>query len=139
MIRHDYKRTGLIRAGFQYQDLVAIETLINFYRQRDLYDWVQLEAEERAFRSVEDVVARRPDGCYELTQVKFTADPEASANSLSWAWLTERSGSRKSLLQKWAPTTLRHRAAGTLARAALKTDRIPDASFKQCLKGTKVD
>ena len=139
MIRHDYKRAGLIRAGFQYQDLVAIEILINFYRQRGLYDWVQLEAEERDFRSVEDVVARRPDGRYELTQVKFTADPEASTNSLSWAWLTERSGSRKSLLQKWAPTTLHHQAAGTLARAALKTDRIPDASFKQCLKGTKVD
>ena len=139
MIRHDYKRTGLIRAGFQYQDLVAIEILINFYRQRGLYDWVQLEAEDRDFRSVEDVVARRPDGRYELTQVKFTADPEASTNSLSWAWLTERSGSRKSLLQKWAPTTLHHQAAGTLARAALKTDRIPDASFKQCLKGTKVD
>ena len=50
MIRHDYKRAGLIRAGFQYQDLVAIEILINFYRQRGLYDWVQLEAEERDFR-----------------------------------------------------------------------------------------
>ena len=79
------------------------------------------------------MIARRPDGCYELTQVKFTADPEASANSLSWAWLTEKSGSRKSLLQKWAPTTLYHQAAGTLARTALKTDRIPDASFEQCL------
>ena len=139
MVRHDYKTPGLLRAGFQYQDLVAIEILINFYRQRGLYDWVQLEAEDQDFRSVEDVVARRPDGCYELTQVKFTADPEASANSLSWAWLTERSGSRKSLLQKWAPTTLHHQAAGTLACAALKTDRIPAASFKQCLKGTKVD
>ena len=139
MVRHHYKRTGLLRAGFQYQDLVAIETLIDFYRQRDRYDWVQLEAEERDFRSVEDVVARRPDGLYELTQVKFTADPEASANSLSWAWLTERSGSHKSLLQKWSSTTLRHQDAGTLARAALKTDRIPDAPFEQCLKGTKVD
>ena len=139
MVRHDYKTPGLLRAGFKYQDLVAIEILIDFYRQRDLYDWVQLEAEDQDFRSVEDVVARRPDGCYELTQVKFTADPEASANSLSWAWLTERRGSRKSLLQKWTPTTLHHRAAGTLARAALKTDRIPDTSFERCLKGTKVD
>ena len=139
MVRHRYKRPGLLRAGFQYQDLIAIEILIDFYRQRDLYDWVQLEAEDRDFWSVEDVVARRPDGLYELTQVKFTADPEASANSLSWTWLTERNGARKSLLQKWAPTTLHHQAAGTLARAALKTDRIPDASFEQCLKGTKID
>ena len=139
MVRHRYKRPGLLRAGFQYQDLVAIKTLINFYRQRDLYEWVQLEAEDRNFQSVEDVVARRSDGCYELTQVKFTADPEAPANRLSWAWLTARRGARKSLLQKWAPTTLQHQAAGTLARAALKTDRIPDASFQQCLTGTKID
>ena len=137
---HDYKRTGLLRAGFQYQDLVAIKTLINFYRQRDLYAWVQLESEDQEFRSIEDVVACRPDGLYELTQVKFTADPDALANNLSWKWLTANGGTRKkSLLQKWAATTLHHKAAGTLAQAALKTDRVPDAAFAKCLKGKKVD
>ena len=136
MTGHDYKRTGLLRAGFQYQDLVAIEILINFYRQRDLYAWVQLEAEDQKFQSIEDVVACRPDGLYELTQVKFTADPDAPANHLSWKWLTENGGTRrKSLLQKWGPTTLHHKAAGTLAKAALKTDRVPDAEFVKCLKG----
>ena len=140
MAKHDFKTPGLIRAGFQYQDLVAIEILINFYRRRNLYAWVQLEAEERAFRSIEDVVACTPDGLYELTQVKFTADPDAPANSLSWAWLTENGGIRKkSLLQKWAKTTLCHKKAGTLARAILKTDRVPDAAFAQCLEGTKVN
>ena len=133
------KRPGLIRAGFEYQDLIAVEILINFYRQRDLYAWVQLDAEDQAFRSVEDVVACTPDGRYELTQVKFTADPDASANSLSWAWLTANGGARKSLLQKWAETTLRHKEAGTLARAVLKTDRVPDATFVKCLEDTKVD
>ena len=140
MTGHDYKRTGLLRAGFQYQDLVAIETLINFYRQRDLYAWVQLEAEDQEFRSIEDVVACRPDGLYELIQVKFTADPDAPANNLSWRWLTANGGTRKkSLLQKWTATTLHHKAAGTLAQAALKTDRVPDTAFAKCLKGTKVD
>ena len=139
MAGHDYKTPGLIRAGFQYQDLVAIEVLINFYRQRNLYAWVQLDAEDRAFRAVEDVVACRPDGLYELTQVKFTADPDNPANSLSWAWLTTSTGAGKSLLQKWAETTLHHKATGTLARAALKTDRVPDVAFAKCLGGTKVD
>ena len=140
MVGHDYKTPGLIRAGFEYQDLIAIEILITFYRQRDLYVWVQLEAEEQAFRSIEDVIACRPDGLYELTQVKFTADPDAPPNSLSWAWLTQNGGIRKkSLLQKWAKTTLCHKKAGTLARAILKTDRIPDATFAGCLEGTKVD
>ncbi len=136
---HDFKTPGLIRAGFQYQDLVAIEILIEFYRRRDRYAWVQLDAEDRAFRSIEDVVACTPDGLYELTQVKFTADPDDPANSLSWAWLTKNRGSRHSLLQKWAKTTLHHKAAGTLARAVLKTDRVPDAAFAKCLEGTKVD
>ena len=140
MTGHNYKKTGLLRAGFQYQDLVAIETLINFYRQRDLYAWVQLEAEDQEFRSIEDVVACTPDGLYELTQVKFTADPDAQANNLSWKWLTANGSTRKkSLLQKWAATTLHHKAAGTLAQAALKTDRVPDAAFAKSLKDTKVD
>lgn len=140
MSGHDYKTPGLIRAGFQYQDLVAIETLINFYRQRNLYSWVQLEAEDRDFRAIEDVVACTPDGLYELMQVKFTADPNKSSNSLNWTWLTVNGGvRRKSLLEKWAKTTLRHKEAGRLARAILKTDRVPDAAFARCLRGTKVD
>ena len=140
MTEHGYKKPGLLRAGFQYQDLVAIEILIEFYRQRDLYAWVQLEAEQQEFRSIEDVVACRPDGRYELTQVKFTADPNALSNTLSWEWLTANGGARKkSLLQKWAQTTLHHKEARTLASAALKTDRIPDADFARCLKETTVD
>ena len=137
MAGHDFKKTGVLRAGFQYQDLVAIEILINFYRQRDLYAWVQLEAEDSEFRSIEDVVACRPDGLYELTQVKFTVDP--AVHKLNWEWLTARKDSGTSLLQKWAHTTLHHRSSKTLASAALKTDRIPDASFMACLNCNKVD
>ena len=137
MTGHDFKKTGLLRAGFQYQDLVAVEILINFYRQHDLYAWVQLEAEDSNFRSIEDVVACRRNGLYELTQVKFTADP--MAHSLNWEWLTARKGSGTSLLQKWANTTLYHRSKKTLASAVLKTDRIPDSSFMDCLNGKKVD
>ena len=135
---HNIKRVGLLRAGFQYQDLVAIEVLIDFYRDRKLYQWVQVESEDRSFASIEDVVACRPDGLYELTQVKFTADPESAANHLSWHWLTKKAKSGRSLLQKWSDTTLSHLRNGTLAKAALKTDRIPDEPFRRSLIGTKV-
>ena len=131
--RHNYKRVGLLRAGFQYQDLIAIETLIDFYRHSDLYQWVQIEAEDQSFRSIEDVVACRPDGLYELTQVKFTADPGLEANRLSWHWLTTKTRHGKSLLQKWALTTLHHVENNTLASARLKTDRIPDETFLESL------
>lgn len=138
MVGHDFKKSGLIRAGFQYQDLVAIEILVEFYRRRELYAWVQLDAEDNAFRSIEDVVACRPDGLFELTQVKFTADPDSETNKISWKWLTATRPAGKSLLQKWADTTLRHKQAGTLAQAILKTDRVPDAAFAACLEGRKI-
>ena len=138
MTGHDYKTPGIIRAGFQYQDLVAIETLIDFYRARGRYEWVQLDAEDHAFQSVDDIVACRPDGRYELTQVKFTPDPDARRNALSWAWLTKARAHGKSLLQKWAETTLRHDSCGTLATAALKTDRVPSPSFVRSLEGRRV-
>ena len=141
MLGHDFKKnSGSLRAGFLYQDLVAIEILINFYRKRNLYEWVQIEAEDSEFQSIEDVVACRPDGRYELTQVKFTVDPDAPANHLSWKWLTEiKKKNGTSLLQKWAPTTLRHKEAGTLAWAGLKTDRVPAPAFGRCLKDGKID
>ena len=136
---HNFKKgPGLLRAGFQYQDLVAIETLINFYRQSNLYQWIQVDAEDQSFRSIEDIVACTPDGLYELTQVKFTPDPGSPANSLNWGWLTHKSKSGKSLLQKWADTTLYHVNNGSLSRAVLKTDRIPDESFRACLNGSRV-
>ena len=136
--RHKFKRVGLLRAGFQYQDLIAIETLIDFYRHPDRYQWVQIEAEDQSFRSIEDVVACRPDGLYELTQVKFTADPDLEANRLSWHWLTTKTSLGKSLLQKWALTTLHHIQNNTLASARLKTDRIPDETFLASLDNRKV-
>lgn len=136
--RHKYKRVGLLRAGFQYQDLIAIEILIDFYRHSDRYQWVQIDAEDQSFRSIEDVVACRPDGLYELTQVKFTASPHLEANRLSWHWLISKTGRKKSLLQKWALTTLHHIQNNTLASARLKTDRIPDEAFLASLDDRKV-
>ena len=138
MSGHDYKTPGILRAAFQYQDLVAVETLIDFYRQRDRYAWIQLDAGDHTFRSVDDVVACRPDGTYELTQVKFTRDPDAERNTLSWKWLTTARTHGTSLLQKWAATTLLHESRGTLATAALKTDRVPSPSFAQNLDGSRV-
>ena len=132
---HDFKRTGLLRAGFDYQDLVAIEVLIEFYRDRSRYEWVTLEAEDGRFRSIEDVVSLRPNGKYELIQVKFAADPYSPASSLSWSLLTRQAGRSKSLLQKWSETTIHHKQAGTLEAAVLKTDRIPDHQFAESLSG----
>ena len=113
--------------------------LIRFLRDRDLYEWVQVEAEDAAYQAIDDVVACRKDGQLELTQVKFTPDPQHPNRSLSWEWLTRRKPNGTSLLQKWAKTALAHRGDGRLARAMLKTDRVPDPEFAKCLNGSRVD
>ena len=136
---HDFKRTGVLRGGFEYQDLVAVEVLIRFLRDRDLYEWVQVEAEDWAYQAIDDVVACRKDGQLELMQVKFTPDPLHPDRSLSWEWLTERTPKGTSLLQKWAKTALVHMDDGRLAQAMLKTDRVPDLEFAKCLNGSRVD
>jgi hypothetical protein len=135
---HSFKIPGLIRAGFQYQDLVAIEVLIDFYRNRKRCQWVKLDAEESEFRSIEDVVVCTNDGRFELMQVKFTANPTSPDNSLSWDWLTKKRRKGTSLIQKWATTTLNHEARKTLASAILKTDRVPAPDFLRYLIGKKI-
>ena len=136
---HDFKRSGVLRGGFEYQDLVAIEILIRFLRDRNLYEWVQVEAEDSLYQAIDDVVACRKDGQIELTQVKFTPEPLDPNRRLSWEWLTNQAHHGTSLLQKWAKTVLARTRDGTLARAMVKTDRVPDLEFERCLDGYRVD
>ena len=136
---HDFKRSGVLRGGFEYQDLVAIEILIRFLRDRNLYEWVQVESEDSSYQAIDDVVACRKDGQIELTQVKFTPDPLDPNYRLSWGWLTKHTRHGTSRLQKWAKTVLARTRDGTLARAMVKTDRVPDLEFEKCLDGYRVD
>lgn len=94
------KSAAIPRAAFHYQDLVGIETLIRFFRDPQLYEWVELESEDKAARSLDDVIAKRCDGTFELTQVKFTVD--ADRYSLEWDWLLDKSDGGTSLLGKWS-------------------------------------
>lgn len=136
---HDFKTPGILRAGFDYQDLISIELLIRFFREPSLYNWIKVEATEAEYQSIDDIVACRPDGRLELRQVKFTPDPNATAAALDWEWLLAKKTSKaRSLLQKWVPTTILHADRGTLASAALHTDRRPDSAFASVLSGPLV-
>lgn len=136
---HDFKTSGFIRAGFQYQDLVAIESLIDFYRDSSRYQWIQVEADGQNFKAIDDVVAHRSDGRFELTQVKFAVDPASANSRLDWDWLTRKKPKGRSMLQKWCATTLAHLDEDSLGFAQLRTDRIPDADFAAALVGTRID
>lgn len=130
------KRTAITRAGYEYQDLVGIEILINHFRDPDLYEWVQLESDDAEFQSLDDVVALRKDASIEFVQVKFTVNSEE--NFLDWGWLLEAKGRGSSMLSKWAKSFFRAKSQGRVHRARLVTNRLPSPSFAKSLEGTLV-
>ncbi len=131
------KRAAIPRAGYEYQDLAGIEVLIRQYRDPELYAWVLLEADDTAFRALDDVVAARKDGSYEFVQVKFTVD--SNRYEPHWDWLLAKTKNGTSMLEQWAKSLARVAAMGPIHSAGLKTNRIPSQEFTECLKGTRVD
>lgn len=129
------KPSTITRAGYEYQDLVGIEVLINFYRNPDDYLWVELEADIDA--SLDDVVAARADGSFEYRQVKFTVAAEDYL--LDWKWLTAKKQAGTSMLTKWAKSLRELAAQGPVHTAELRTNRVPSAELAACLSDTKLD
>jgi hypothetical protein len=130
------KPAAITRVAFDYQDLIGIEVLINFFRDPRRYQWVELESEDRSAGHLDDVVALRAGGKFEYTQVKFTVDPDRY--SLSWDWLLERKPHGTSRLKKWAQSIADLSKSGGLGRAELGTNRTPDAEFSRALQGELV-
>jgi hypothetical protein len=98
-------RVGAIRGGFDYQDIIALEMLVDFLEHPKRYEWIQVEADDAGY--LDDVVALRADGILEAVQVKFTTDPEGPGGEWTWDDLLNQKISRRgaplqSLLQKWA-------------------------------------
>jgi hypothetical protein len=131
------KASAIVRAGYEYQDLVGIEVLIRYFRDRDLYDWVKLEANDSPYGALDDVVAARADGSFEFTQVKFTVDE--GTNLLEWGWLLKRKPNGTSMLAKWVKALAGVRALGKIHLAELRTNRVPSSDFAAVMNGELVD
>jgi len=104
-VQSEYTRTGVRRAGDDYQDAIALEILIEMLEHPDRYQYVRVEADDAGF--LDDVVALRSDGSFVVKQVKFSAHPELETDVWTWEKLLEqrKSTSEKllpSLLEKWA-------------------------------------
>ena len=131
------KRAAIPRVGYEYQDLAGIDVLIRLYRDPDLFKWVKLEADDTAYRALDDVVAARQDGSFEFVQVKFTVDPVRY--ELDWDWLLTSTENGTSMLEKWAKSLARIAAQGSIHSASLITNRIASTEFAKCLNGKRVD
>jgi NACHT domain len=130
------KHAAITRIGFEYQDLIGIEVLINFFRDPGLYQWVELESEDPEVGYLDDVVAARKDGSFDYTQVKFTVDPDEYP--LNWNWLLERKAHGTSRLRKWATSLSRLASSGSVHLGELRTNRRPDAEFAGALDQNKI-
>lgn len=127
---HNIKKAAITREGFEYQDCLGMEFLIEMYIDPDLYEWVQLDSEDLQFQHVDDIVAKRKaDGKFVCRQVKFRVDPERDDLTLSFEWLTEIKGKTdrsSSLLQKWAKRVLPMLEKDEVFDAKLLTNARPD-------------
>lgn len=135
--KHSFKKAGIPISGFHYQELIGVELLLSFFRDPDKYRWVELDSEDPEVGYLDDVVAARGDGSYEVIQVKFTPDPDRY--SLDWDWMLEKKPNGTSRLFKWADSLNSVASLGSIHSAKLRTNRRPDTEFQKSLIGDKVD
>lgn len=127
-----FTRTGIRRAGDDYQDAIALKMFIEMLEHPEKYEWTKVEAGE--FHYLDDVVSLRSDGKYEIKQVKFTGYPEK--NKVSWDYLTTKKDSTKSLLQKWNESLEKISEKGTIKSASLVTNRELDDEIAKITSAT---
>jgi hypothetical protein len=98
--------SGARRQGDEYQDVQALELLVEWLEHTDRYQWAQLEASKSGF--LDDILVLRADGILEVWQVKFSTASHTPDDAWSWkALLEQKKGkgvSSPSLLQKWFGT-----------------------------------
>jgi len=126
-----YTRSGTRRLGDDYQDLVAVETLIDWLEHEKKYLWVKVEAD--TVGSLDDVVAELADGTIVVRQVKFSTDTENPNDPWKWSDLLENTSSTTPLLKKWAESLRTCQGLSANVDAAVVTNRILSGELKACL------
>lgn len=100
-----YTRSGTRRLGDEYQDLIALNLIIQWLEHNDRYIWMMLEADNKG--SLDDIVALKKDNTLVVHQVKYSTNSEAPEDPWTWEKFLERNPTKQggltpSLLQKWA-------------------------------------
>ena len=129
--RSTITRSGARRLGDDYQDIVALEMLIDWLEHSDRYEWVQVEADGAGV--LDDVDARKTNGISVYRQVKFAVHPNDPKDALTWERLLEQEagakGKKQSLLQAWYASLQKIMEPDQFIDAALYTNRdAPEVS-----------
>lgn len=125
-MRSRYTRTGTLRSGLDYQDLVALQVLVEMLEHPDRYRWVRVEADDAG--SLDDVVCLRSDGSFDLIQVKCSTSSESVGGILTWEKLLDKGGKTAefpSLLEKWSSSLELWDQKAQIHDARVETNRRP--------------
>jgi uridine kinase len=127
-VASEYTRSGVRRAGDDYQDIIALALLIEWLEHPDRYIWARVEADDAGF--LDDVEALRTDGVIVAMQVKFSAHPGDTADPYTWDDILKQRTSAKgktlpSLLAKWGTSFQDLRNTHVRVKASLVSNRRP--------------
>ncbi len=124
------------RAGFDYQDIVALDLVVEMMTHPDRYQWIQVESDDAG--CLDDVTALKGNGEFIYWQVKFAVDPEVRGDSYNWKKLLEQEkgedGPKDSLLMRWEKSLSRVMQQGPVSEAALITNRKAAADLNRAFK-----
>ena len=135
-------KPGPLRAGFDYQDAVAVEAMLDWMESPDSIRTIQLEAEDAGF--LDDVCIKFADGRILLKQVKFSVHPDTTDDS--WGWndlLTERPSKKPekslpSLMEKWVDSWEQAARGNTLVSVQIISNRRPEQDLSECLQNEQI-
>lgn len=106
--------SGPRRLGDEYQDVQALDRMVEWLEKHEAFDWLKIEAGEKSF--LDDVQAMRSNGDLELWQVKYSTRALTADDAWTWdALLKRESGARglkNSLLKRWFESWKQAKQAG---------------------------
>ncbi|HDR8974580.1 ATP-binding protein [Burkholderia vietnamiensis] len=138
----DIKNTAIPAAGYVYQTMQGVNLLCDWLDSPTRYTRIRFECDEDAVapQGLDDLVAERPDGRFDLWQVKFTPSPDKHA--LDWEWLLDKPGKAggrsRSNLRKWFDAFMAIEGS-RVGEIRLVTNRVPDLLMEACLAGNFID
>lgn len=134
----EIKGTATPAAGYVYQTMQGVNVLCDWLDAPTRYTRVRFECDDDdvAPQGLDDIVAGRPDGRFDLWQVKFTAS--SGKYALDWDWLFAKSGKAggksRSNLRKWFDA-FEAIDPSRIGDVRLVTNRVPDLAMEFCLAG----
>ncbi|GAB1401443.1 hypothetical protein MASR1M68_03540 [Elusimicrobiota bacterium] len=119
------------RIGYLYQDLMALDELLNLYYSNDSEAFLEIDSNNKEVKSLDDVTISYSDGSKKLIQCKYSTKKPPEA--ISWDDLLESKPKGTSMLFKWQNRVNTLIQNGIRFEAYLYTNRICNNELKQSI------